>query len=418
MSLTSASSPPSAPSAPPALIQTDLCQSVKSKKDTHKQCPKKKKPGSEYCGIHVRSKKVTRFDNTSFITLKVSKIVPNSNAKPSSCNPKAIKRKAPIDSPKPESKLIKLKKRDYFTLDEIVKIPPTRISMAKIVKSITTLNLQHYIELNQPKDIILTKIKELRLLYVMATTNLDKIIKIQAFFRMRLKHNRYKCVNPEDFLSFEELLDIPSPHFFHYKSPDTNRFYGFNVKSFHQLVTKYKNPQNPYTRCPIPAPDIERANKYIDFMKVRGYEQADEMIELTEEQKYNNKIMDIFSKLDDLGNITDTKWFTDLNFEQLKDFYIKAEDLWAYRLQMPVTVKERIVEDGLAFAVHTNIVKTFEPTETRKLQHLILNEINKLISEGQTEDDKRIGAMIVLTAFTEVVPSAASALPHFVQSNW
>ena len=406
---------------PVTLIQTNLCQSVKSKKDKHKQCPKKKKQGSEYCGVHIRTKKVTRFDNTSYITLKVSKIPTPPPAPPAPASApalKAVKRKAPQDSPKPKAKLIKIKRKDHFTLDEIVKIPPTRLSMAKIVKSVTMLNLQHYIELNQPKDIILTKIKELRLLYVMATTNLDKIIKIQAFFRMQLKHNRYKCVNPEDFLTFEELLDIPSPHFFHFKSPDTNRLYGFNIKSFHQLIIKSDTPQNPYTRCPIPTAVINRVNKYVDYMKERGYEQAEEMIELTEEQKYNNKIMDIFGKLDDLGNITDTRWFTDLNFEQLKDFYIKAEDLWSYRLQMPVAVKERIVIDGLAFAVHTNMVKTFDPAETRKLQHLILNEINKLITEGQTEDDKRIGAMIILTAFTEVVPSAALALPHYVQSNW
>lgn len=393
-------------------INHTLCMSIKSKKDKHLQCPKKKKPGSHFCGVHIRTKKVTRIDGSHQITLNVNKIPQN----PQKLRTPQKRKIGELEFHLPTKPKRILK--EYYTLKELNFIPAARISLNKITKSIKKLDLEHYIDLTEPKDIILANIRELHLLYELATANLDKIIKIQAFFRMLLIHNRTKCVNPEDFLTFEELHEIPAPHFFNYKNPSTNKYYGFNVQTFHQLVTKSKTPQNPYTRIPIPASEIERINKIALYMKNRGYEKAEEMLELTEEQQFNNRVGNIFSKIDDLGNYTDTKWFTDLDFEQLKDYYIKAEDIWSYRLQMPHSTKERIVNEGIAFGIHTSLIKVMQPQEFKKLQNIVLTEIDKLVSEGQTEDDKRVGAMIILTAFTEVVPSAASAMPHYVQSGW
>lgn len=386
-----------AKSAKPQLKLNNIkCMSVKNKKETGKQCPNKRRKNSDYCGVHIKTKKVTRID------MKIRHIGDITIA----------------HHVKPFPSMVQKIKKEYFTLEEMSRIPSTRITYDKIDKSIRKLNLQSYIDLSKMKDIILTNIKELHTLYTMATNNLDKIIKLQAFIKMRLIHNRYKCVNHEDFLTFEDILDIKSPHFFNYYDPDTNKYYGFNVQTFHQLITKNKEPLNPYTRIKIPDVNINRINKIILFMKSRNYKDADDMLELSEQQKFNAKILDIFSKIDDLGNITDVKWFTDLNLEGLKNLYIKAEDLWSYRLQMPLTVKSRIVDEGIAFTIPVTVIKNFDNTEKRKLQHFVLNEINKLVSEGETNDDKKIGAMIVLTAFTEVVHEAAQALPHLIQSNW
>ena len=387
-------------------IDPKLCAATKNKNDHHTQCPKPKKGSSEYCGVHIRAKKVTKYKQPLTVEIEIDKIkltTEDTDAKPS----KAKKRK--IEVPR--------KQKEFFTLQEMSKIPLARISMQKLKKSVMKLQLNHLIDLYQTKDKILNSIKELHFLMETALENLDKIIKLQAFFRMHLIHNRYKCVNPEDFLTFEELPDIPAPHFFCYKNPETDKYYGFNVQSFHQLVVKSKEPQNPYTRNNIPAQEIDRINKIVAFMKTRKYDQAEEMLELSEEQQYNAKVIDTFSKIDALGNYTDTAWFTNLNMDKLKDLYTKAEDIWAYRLQMPLLTKQRIVSDGIVFTVHPSIVKSFEPTEKRKLQHMLLTEFDRLVSEGQTEDDKKIGAMIILTAFTEVVPSAAQAMPHYVQ-DW
>ena len=379
----------------PSAYNPMLCLASKNKKETAIQCPKKKKSGSDYCGIHIRAKKVTHIDQSLKIIISVDK--------------GKVPKKRRVDT--------KLKK-EYFTLAEMAAPTASIISSLDLKKSITKLGLHEYINLYQPIENILLNIKDLHLLYVMVSNNLDKIIKLQAFIRMRLTHNRYKCVNKEDFLTFEELLDIHSPHFFHYWSPDTKRFYGFNVQTFHQLVTKSKDPQNPYTRGQIPPPEILRVNKIAEFMKTRGYETAEEMLELTEEQKFNNRVLEVFCKLDDLGNYTNSDWFTKLSLDNLKEFYTKGEDMWSYRLQMSQSVKEQIVDDGLAFVIPTTTIKNMLETEKRKLQNIILNEIDKLITQGHSDDDKRTGAMIVLTTFTEVVPEAATAMPHYVQSGW
>jgi hypothetical protein len=75
--------------------------------------------------------------------------------------------------------------------------------------------------------------------------------------------------------------------------------------------------------------------------------------------------------------------------------------------------KRRYVKNGLAFQVSKNTLKSV--TNIDIIRNYILNEIERFITEGNTRDDRKLGAMWMLTALVEVSPEAADALPHLVQ---
>ena len=81
---------------------------------------------------------------------------------------------------------------------------------------------------------------------------------IQNFWKKQLRYKyhllhgpavnkRGLCNNINDFLSFDDIDDIPYSQFFSYKDKD-NFVYGFNIKSFYNLLINDTEPKNPYNR--------------------------------------------------------------------------------------------------------------------------------------------------------------------------
>ena len=138
-------------------------------------------------------------------------------------------------------------------------------------------------------------------------------------------------------------------------------------------------------------------------------------IELTEEQKFNQRVLDIFQKINKLGHYSHLEWFTNLSSKKLKVWYKEAEDIFNYRAQLSNSDKKKIVPDGKAFKTRVSDVYKIPDYNKKKLQLLVLNEIENLISSGISESDKYTGSLYVLTAFTIVSTQAAIALPWLCQ---
>jgi hypothetical protein len=117
--------------------------------------------------------------------------------------------------------------------------------------------------------------------------------------------------------------------------------------------------------------------------------------------------------MDMLDNYTQSKWFMDLDVRGLLAFYDVARDIWNYRIGMPMQNKLRILSNGYAFEMPRSFLAKL-PSKLA-LQNFILNEINRFITEGVNREEKKLGAMLMLTALVEVSPTAASALPHLIQ---
>ena len=93
--------------------------------------------------------------------------------------------------------------------------------------------------------------------------------------------------------------------------------------------------------------------------------------------------------------------------------YAICEDVWNYRAQLTWESKKNIVSDGFVFRVAPYVVQTFK--NKQYIRDLLLHDFDRLCSEGKTIDDKKVGAMLILTSLVEVSFAAANAMPQYVQ---
>jgi hypothetical protein len=134
---------------------------------------------------------------------------------------------------------------------------------------------------------------------------------------------------------------------------------------------------------------------------------------LTPEEETAMKIKDVFHQINMLDNYTNPDWFKKLELYQLMELYVRTEDIWNYRSSMDMESKKRIVNNGTAFNIPIAIIKTLK--SKIKLQNIILNDYIRLITEGINREEKKLGAILILTGLVEVSIEASDALPHLIQ---
>lgn len=366
------------------------CMSLKNKTSVI-QCTNKKQIDSDYCGIHKRSKKIIRFDKQN------------------------------IDQQNIDNKIVKILLKD------------------KIIKSITSpiytinqiLNCNNISDLNTP--ILKQTIKELKItpsdnivrlskreLYVHLynyykkqvyyKNNISKLVKCQSVIRRYLVYKRSRCINDDDICTTQNKYEIPSIYYFDFV--DDNGFrYCFDIRSFAKLLES-AIPTNPYTMEPISKHIVEKFKKRINENNVSlDFDKQ----KITAEQAFSHRMVEIFHKFDMLDNYTDHTWFSDLSLFRLKELYSRAEDIWNYRSQLIDEQKERIVKNGIAFNIPILQIRKINIMNKRKLQNILLDEFDRFVMEGEDINERKLGAMLMLTALVEVSQRAANALPHLVQ---
>ena len=256
------------------------------------------------------------------------------------------------------------------------------------------------------------------------------IIKIQKIIRgyFQRKYNilhgpalykRELCINTEDFLTTDKIIDLPYSQFFSYT--DINGFvYGFDIVSLYNLIKKSdKKPKNPYTRNSIPSNIIHKMNKFIKLSKLLkipiNLEIQDIVIEITPQKNIELQYLDLFQTINLLGNYSDPKWMLSLNRVNIIKFVKELFDIWNYRAQLTPEIKRNICfPDGDPFKnIFINIIND---NNLISIQQKIIPLLKKFINSGIDNDSKSLGAYYVLGALTLVNESAAEALPWLYQS--
>ena len=225
-----------------------------------------------------------------------------------------------------------------------------------------------------------------------------RIIVIQAFLRgreERKKLSESKCNNTEDFYTYDELKDIPKKYFYSYL--DSKKFrWGFDIRSLDKLLTM--NYPNPYTTEPIP-PDIisDVRNKIILLKSEPGYEDISETIVRERKDAIKQKIVDLFSAIEQSGYTCHIEWFSSLSLRRLKELYKQLEDVWNYRSQLSNQMKRNICPPfGDIF--RTPMIEVMNYSSKEDLQELILHEVTKF-TNAVSDSDRKLGFMYFLIAF-------------------
>jgi len=367
-------------------INLNLCRSVQSKNNINIQCNNKPKNDNLLCGKHCNSKKIIYYNiielninNTDNLVVKDDK----------------------------DDKIIYSKEQ----LFEIV-INDKPINIYSLRKSIKNCGYNKIINTKQSKNILINSLKKIIIQERFYLNNEQSIVTIQKYFRKWLVLRRKYCINDTDILTFISKYDIEEKYFYIFYDNVTKKKYAYDIRTLAQILdSEYKSC--PYTFRLFNDYEKEQISNYIDTLIINNIDIDIEKKVLTFEEQTNMKIKDIFYEINMLDNYTDPDWFKELSLFNLMELYLKMEDIWNYRSSMTLESKQRIVKNGIVFNIPPNIIK-YQKNKL-KLQNVILDEFKRMISEGINRDEKKLGAILILTGLVEVSSDAANALPHLIQ---
>jgi len=228
---------------------------------------------------------------------------------------------------------------------------------------------------------------------------------------------RSLCVNDTDFFTLDPLNEIDKHQFISFKDKD-NFVYGFDICSLYKLLTDSgKSVMNPYNRNKIPGFFLFRIKNIIRLGKLFNIHVnviiEDEIVNKAKLVQF--KALEIFQKIDALGNYSDPRWFLSLNHAQLTKFVRELADIYNYRANLLQETKQKIYP-------HTgDIFDGFDMNhmiglEIDKTRDYILNLVERFVVSGIDNDSKSLGAYYVLASLTLVNSVAAEAIPWLYQS--
>lgn len=387
-------------------FNSKLCHSVKSKLNTNLQCCYRHKINEIFCGKHLNSNNIILFNKSS---------IDNSNTTDISNIANLLNNNDISDE---ISKMELIEKDDdtrkIYTKNELFEkiLTNTYISIYSLRKSIKSCKLNKFIDTKQTKQELIKNIKEIIQKERYYTFNQKSIILIQSIYRMWKTYRRRLCSNTTDILTFTDIYDIEEKFFYIFNDNIRQKKYGYDIRTLIQIINS-DYPSCPYTLRSFTENEKFEINKYTERLIKNGLDLGFKKSILTPEQEVEMKIKDVFHKINMLDNYTNPEWFKNLQLHQLIELYIRSEDVWIYRSMMSLESKKNIVHNGVAFTIPVPIIKTYK--SKMKLQHIILDEFNRFVTEGINNEEKKLGAILILTALVEVSHDAADALPHLIQ---
>lgn len=214
--------------------------------------------------------------------------------------------------------------------------------------------------------------------------DLKKIIKLQSYIRKFLTllyndrgpgyYNKRIIKNKEDFYYMKDINKIDNIYFYSYKD-NLNNIWGFDIRSIYNLLLK--DNKNPWTRDPIPQNIINNVYYIINKLKKKKIDVNLEKYEIKDENKKTHQlIIDYVSEITRHGYNCEVNWIHNLTIFDLKKLYKGLEDLWNYRLQIPIHSKIEIIPPtGILFNIPITYINKIK--NKNKLINIILTELYK-----------------------------------------
>lgn len=227
------------------------------------------------------------------------------------------------------------------------------------------------------------------------------------------------CVNDSDFFSTDSVNDISGVMFYSYKAED-NHVYGFDIRSIHTLLYRARiagsEALNPFNRAVF----SKSVSKQVQILvrQLSRWKMPTEWAPLTPptpEQQIRMKIVDVFSKIDELSYYSSPDWFISLSEGGHRRFYTQLFDIWTHRANLSNAQKNTIVP-GFHGRLFRTPRWTLADMTYDGLQRLNLGVIRMMITSAEDRNDRILGAMYVVSALTLVCEAARTAYPWLYES--
>jgi hypothetical protein len=340
---------------------------------------------------------------------------------------------------------------DYIENNKLDSYPIARLSASldfyKLVKKSESFKFAQTID-------NIAKLNSFFITLLTTNQNIPSVIKLQRFIRKSMTiyndnlrgpalKNRSLCVNDSDFYSLDDIKDIPNVDFFSFT--DSKGFiYGYHIDSIIELILKsdeyfdqfkknYLNNNgtsnlcyrqfirtlynhynklkiiNPYTRFIIEGPIKLRVIKLFaqkQFNKKPNNNQI-EVIDI--KTSVRNKCLTIFQKIDFQGYQTDIYWLYEESQKVIKIFYKKLSIIWNFEFGLNQTARYNIAKSHNIFDNLHDIM--ISRADKYTLLDKVLDTVNAIVSNGDTEADKQSGCIIVLYALAYINQNCIIANP-------
>lgn len=226
--------------------------------------------------------------------------------------------------------------------------------------------------------------------------------------------------NSTEVYSLDTLDSIPTTYFFSF-ADETKTIWAFDIRSLSHLVTEGNEILNPYTRVLMNSQILHRIHSRILWLRQRKYAILYATGEnMTQDQIWNQKVLDVFFKMEALGYRASCRWFDAMKLEDHSVFYRKIYRLWMFQLGLTAAEKEAIVP-----GYNAGMTKLFRipPDRLESQSHDLrwwrranLNLILEFLTRAPQKSQQGLGALYILMALVQVVPEAGEAYPWVLES--
>ena len=377
------------------VINPNLCLCRRSYKSKF-QCKNKKKYG-DYCGIHIKC-----YEKTGRIDRKSKKQVNTI---------------------------------DDITLNNYMNYNIHKMRMTDLKKLALKFNI--YIKgIKKKKQLYNTIICFFKCISKISgsTNKINKLVKLQFIIKTKYIQNIFGLPNIYRNLSNnsidingdliwsnnddnKKIINIALKAYDIFGFYENNIGYCFTINAFEDNLKHYtKNPYTTSSFSPQTLYNFKSRRKYIDKNNNKSNiisKKQNLHLDLNK-QNIKYRTIRVFQKIDSLGNYTDYKWFLNLSINRLKLMYFFGKDIWNYQFTDINQKRKIILPNGVAFQENYTRINSYRQSQKEELQNLVLIQIEKLVTQGESDEYAKIGAWIVLTCLVKSSREAQRALPYYV----
>ena len=230
---------------------------------------------------------------------------------------------------------------------------------------------------------------------------------------LRYKHQGPAANDPtlstcdSDIYTFDPITQVPMVYRWSYADSHKN-IWLFDIRSLWMMYEKANADEflNPYTREGVPKSAQDSFRRRCSVLRTHKYILTHASNhELTSDQLWQQRILDIILRLDNLGYHTCVSWFEELSLPKLYDLYSIIFQIWSTPRLTPTQVKKEIIpnlenQEKPVLQKPASFYKNH--TEKRWWQKHVLDTIEALITSSQKKGAQTQGAILVIRAYAFV----------------
>lgn len=229
-------------------------------------------------------------------------------------------------------------------------------------------------------------------------------------------YNRSISNNDTEIYSLDSILDIPKLYYFSFID-GRNKLWSFDIRTFGKILSLGDLKQNPYNRDALSEATISKIRKRLMWFRNRKYPVFYPVgSEMTPEQVWGQKILDIFMKIESFGYYVCCDWFTEMTIADHKKFYSTLYELWNYRLGLTAIDRDRIVPGHYTqklFPFLPDVLETRRKKSKVWWEELNLKLMEAFVSRSPDKEQQKLGAMYCVMGLVAISPAAANVFPWF-----